>query len=435
MKVKMISLSLVGVLVSSTAMAQTLNEAVNQALQHNPEVVSAVKGAETVSHEVREARSGYYPSVDLELGTGWENSNNVTTRSRPGRGNGDKPSRDLWRNESRISATQMLYDGRQTKSRVEVQEARLLSAGNHLEETKEIIALRAIDAYLDVLRATENVALAEANLKKHADYVKQISSRAESGASNRADVRQAEGRYSLAQANLLEFQREQQDAEAFFKQIVGEMPADLVPSKAPHDSLPVSFDTALERALANNPAILSDLANIEAAKSGVKEVKSAFRPRITAELSHSRNVNLDGSKGTNNDTLAMIRLRQNLYRGGADVARKKAKKSEVAENEARLENTKRVIEEELRKAWHALQSSRLRMVPLSQHVVSAEQTRDAYKKQFDLGQRSLLDLLDAEIEVFNAKVNLVDEKFTHDFAAYGILANAGDLTERFTIVE
>lgn len=435
MRKSLLTLTLLGLAAAtplSNGHAVELSGAVQAALKGNPEIGVVRQQRETIRHEVREAQGRYLPSVDLELGLGWERSNNSSTRSRASRPTvAGTPNRSLFRKESRLSLTQMVYDGWATPNRVNQQRARLLSAEEHVDETEEIIALRAVESYLEVLRTQELVRLAQANLKIHGDYFRQISARAQGGVGNEADVKQAQGRYSLAQSNLLSFQRDEQDAKAFFLRVVGTFPGQVSKVTAPHNEVPQTFEQALQRAMGNSPAVKSATANIQAARDAHSESKSAFRPRFDIELSGTRNHNLDGVQGVNNDALAMLRMRQNLYRGGQDSARTRRQAERIVEAEAELEKSRREVEENMRISWHALQSARLRLMPLSQHVKSSEETRDAYSEQFDLGQRSLLDLLDAEIELFNARVALINEHLTHDFSAYGILANAGDLAKRF----
>lgn len=421
-----------GLAFSAASSAETLAEAVHTALRSNPEVGVAKHAQTTIEHEIRAARGGYLPTIDLEAGTGYERSNNTTTRGRANRpANGAGGHRDLWRKELRLTLNQMLYDGGLTSSRVNVQKARHASAGNALQEVEENIALRAVDAYLEVLRTQELVQLAQENLQTHVEYTDKISSLAEAGQGNQADVRQAEGRYARAQANVLEFQRQQQDAEAFYQAVVGTVPAGLN-SGSGVNTLPGSFEMALGRATTNSPAIRAAQSNIEVARREYEGTRAPFLPRFDAELAAGQNDDLDGVPGTNDEWLAMLRMRYNLYNGGTDSANRRAANSNVRQAEALLAQAHREVEQNMRNAWHALQSSRLRLQPLQQHVLSAEQTRNAYRSQFDIGQRTLLDLLDAETELFTARTAYLNERYNHDFASYSILASAGELVRTLT---
>jgi adhesin transport system outer membrane protein len=426
---KFLRSTMLSLLVVPVAQAEVLglDAAVNRALSTNPELVVVERDRTGIHYQAEEAKGGKRPQVDFEAVTGWEHSNNSTTR---GRGYGEA-HRDMWRNEARLTVRQNIYNGGETKFNVRQQLARYASVSEKLAEAQDNIALQAVDAYLNVVRSMEQVKLARRNLELHQEYVDQINKRAESGRGNMADVRQAEGRYSLAQANLLASQRDQQDAEAFFLRIVGDYPGALTRMEAPHSAVPNSFEDALRLAMEMNPALISAKHDIESANYAVKAADSMYRPTLDAELTAFRGHDLDGIEGMNSEYSALLRLRHNFYSGGSKTARKMGLKAVRASAEAQLNVERRLVEENLRQSWHALQTARLRLVPLSQHAVSAEETRDAYKAQFDIGQRSLLDLLDAEVELFNARKSLVDEHYTHDVAAYGILANIGTLAERF----
>jgi adhesin transport system outer membrane protein len=415
--------------IAGHALALSMQEAVEHAIATHPDVKIAEKNRDAIEHQIRQARGGYYPKVDVAAGTGWEHSNNTTTRNRAGRVAADDGHRDLFRNESRLSVTQMLFDGFQTRSDVAEQRNRYTSAQYNMLENKEIIALRALEAYLNMLRTRELVALGQTNYDAHVSYGEQIRKRVDAGRGSQADYRQAEGRVALAQANLIAFKGDMETATADFIEAVGMQPEKVFKSKTPFTALPGNVQDAVDIAVNSNPAIKSAQADIEAAEAAVAEAMAACCPRITLEGGVSRNVNLDGVEGTNNDAFAMLFLRHNLYNGGADTARIKEQQERVEEAGHGLEQTRRLVEENMLVAWSALKTARNRLVPLNAHVVAADQTRNAYKSQFDLGQRTLLDLLDSEVESFNARSALINAKFEVDLAAYEVLAHTGDLVD------
>ena len=415
-----------------SAHAATLQDAINAAIQNHPNVKMAERNRDAIGHLVDQAKAGYRPTVDLTAGTGWEHTNNSTTRGRTARTQDVNGHRDLWRSESRLSIRQNLYNGFGTRANVSEQKNRQKSAKYNVVETRELTALSASEAYLNVLRARELVALGQANLKTHKMYQDQISKRVDGGRGSQADLRQAEGRVSLSQANLIAFQGELRDAEADYLEIVGEMPVKLEKSRAPFNMLQHNVENALARAMANNPAIQSAQADIKAANAAKEEAKSVFCPRFDLEGNVAQNQNLDGIQGSNDEASLMLMMRYNLYNGGADTARVKERVERVAEAKESLEQTRRLVEENMMVAWNSLQTSRLRLVPLNNHVLSSQQTRDAYQSQFDLGQRSLLDLLDSEIELFNARSALINGKYSVDLAVYEVLAHSGDLVSALT---
>ena len=127
----------------------------------------------------------------------------------------------------------------------------------------------------------------------------------------------------------------------------------------------------------------------------------------------------------------MARISYNLYNGGADLARKRQQSARVSEARDTLERDRREVEERMFEAWNNLETAKMRLKPLSSHVGSSEETKKAYKSQFDIGQRSLLDLLDTEVEYFNAKTAYINGQYAVDFAMYNVLATTGDIMLAF----
>ena len=224
---------------------------------------------------------------------------------------------------------------------------------------------------------------------------------------------------------------ELRNARAAYIEIVGKPAINLESYTVPAAEIPTTASDATEKALENNPAILSAKYDIKAALKALESSKSSFYPRVDLELEASRQQNLDGQKGASNAYLAMARIRYNLYDGGADKARKREQSARAKEAEDTLSRDKREVEERTHEAWNNLQTAKSRLKPLKNYVISSTQTKKAYKSQFDIGQRSLLDLLDSEVENFNAKTSYINGKYAADFAVYELLTTSGDILNAF----
>lgn len=414
---------------TSMAHATSLNEAMAKAITTHPEVLAAEKDQSAIGHRIDMAKAGYKPKVDVVAGTGYEWSKNQSSRFRAVRTptSGKDGSRDMWRNESRIMVRQMLFDGFQTKARVAQEKNRFTSAAFHVADVKNQLALRAAESYLGVLHARELLALAQENLSTHQNYLSRIEARVNGGRSSMSDTRQVQGRQALAQANVEAAIGDLKKAEAEYLEIVGEMPNNPVKDATPFGAVPVSTKAAIDRAMNQSPVIASALADIKAANAELAEAKAIFCPQINFEGGASRNKNLDGIEGPNDDITAMIMYRQNLYNGGYDVAQRKERIERVKQAQDMLEKERREVELAVIDAYARMDAAKGRLEPLAQHVEAAVATRDAYNAQFDLSQRTLLDLLDSEVELFNAKAALIDGKYEMDAAAYAVLAHTGDL--------
>lgn len=410
-----------------SAGAASLEDSVRMAIENNPDVGVVKADREAIDQELRQARAQYMPSIDLRGAAGPEYTNSPATRNRATRPPGGDASTTLLRLESQITVAQMLFDGFATRSEVERQKARIDSASSRVYEAAEFIGLDAIEAHLEVLRNQVLVELAQENLAQHERILGQVRQLERRGAGSIADVRQAEARLAAAQNALATTVGNLRDAEALYIAVVGVPPEDLTDPVVPVAAVPESGEAAAAQAAVESPTVRIANADIEVAKAELRGARAGYYPRVDLELGAAANDNLDGVRGGDVSAQALVVLRYNLFRGGADIAREREAFARVAEAREGLRQVQRDAAEEARISYNALTTARARVDALRAAVEAQRATRDAYAQQFDLGQRSLLDLLDAENELFIARSNLTTAEFTEIFGVYRVLTVIGDL--------
>lgn len=406
----------------------SIKEAVEQAFKTNPDIL--IDSARRTSSEfaLERARAGYRPRIDANLGLGYERTNNATTRAAVG------GSRSLTRQERGLTLSQMLYDNNATASEVARTAATVDSNAYKLAGTAEQLALKVAETYLEVLRMTELLVLTRENLAAHEKTNDQITLRANSGVGRRADQDQSEARLALARANLLAAEAGQRDAEINFKRQVGSLPQNLgKPGEPPDAVLPTRLEDIIAAGIANSPVRKQAKADIDAAIAQNKAARSQMGPSFSFEAGVSQNDNLSGTPGRNDTTYAMLRMRYNLFNGGGDQARIDETAATVVMAEEIMRRTEVQIDQDSRQTWNAFRSATDRLPALKQHAESSFATRDAYSKQFAIGQRTLLDLLDTENEYFTAQTDLVNGRYTALFARYRILADMSKLLEHLGV--
>jgi outer membrane protein, adhesin transport system len=415
-------LSLFMMLCFTHASADTLVEVVKKTLETNPDVRMSVSTRLAADHELRQAQAGYLPSIDLQAGYGKQRSDNYTTFSRSG------GAIDLDRQEASLTLTQMLFDGFDTRNESLKRAAKLDAAAWRVQESSESIGLKAIEVFLEYFRRQELVELAKDNLVIHQKTRNQINELFTQGAGRKADVQQSESREALASSNLEYSSGFVLDAEANYLKVVGETPKNLVSPEhqLARENLPKNSDMALAL-IPQHPTLKAFQAEVEAAQAAHAQARSPMMPRLDLELEASKNKNLDGIEYKNDDARAMLKLRYNFYKGGAHQARLKETAERLNLAKENLIRAQRALEEETRLAWNALQTVGKRLNYLQQQVFSAEAVTDSYKQQFKLGQRSLLDVLDSESELYNAKSALISARYTESFGIYRLLAATGRL--------
>ena len=297
------------------------------AISTNPSVGQVSNDRRAIDQELRQGRALYYPQIDARLATGAQYSNNVTTNSDTHEGN----SRTLWRKEAGLTLSQLIFDGFFAESEVERQTSRVKSAAYRVEESSEFTGLDAVEAFLDIQRHRERVKLAEDNVAVHRSRLGQTQQKAQAGGGNIADVRQAEARLANAESSLVEVQGNLRDAESNFIKVVGQAPDTLDEVAMPADALPTDVDAAVNAAVASSPTVAFARQDVKTAEADVKQQEASLYPDIRLELNAGVNDNEDGRHATEYDATALVVLRYNLYRGGADTARIREFKWRLAE--------------------------------------------------------------------------------------------------------
>lgn len=412
-----------------SSLGMTLDEAVRAALRTNPDVLISRDDSRVAAHEARQARAGYYPLLDLRGATGIEQTSTPTTRNQ----SGDDPT--LWRNEAGVTLRQMLFDGFATRGDVVRSEARLAAAGERVKVSANSVALAAVEAYLEVLRNRELVRLSEENVREHVDVVQRARARAGLtttepppegsrilGRGDTTELPRAEARLAGTRAALEQARGRLRDAEASFVRIVGVRPGQLAPVAPLRADLPPDEEAALNLAVERSPAIRAANKDIDAASGELQQADARFMPRVDLELAGNRNKNVDGISGMSNDATAMLVMRYNLYSGGADTARRRASLERIARARNVLLQTRRDLEEETQVSWSALVTARDRVPILQDQVRQSSLAREAYRGQFELGRKSVIDLLDAEADYFGAISGLVTGELTARFGEYRLLS-------------
>ncbi len=408
----------------------TLTEVIRHTLETNPDVLISVHNRLAIDEKLNQAKAGYWPSIDLTVGYGHENSDNATTRNR--RGGGDT---SLTRQELGLSLSQLLFDGFYVKNDIDKQESKVESAAYQVQNTSENTTLRTAEVYLEILRRQDIVELSKDNVVVHQKLQEQIHILVKGGAGRQADVQHSNSRVALAESYLVNAQGLLRDAETEYLRVVGKESRDLSPPPVEplNKALPATFEEAFQLAMHQHPSLKVATAELDAAEAAQTQSNANFMPRIHLEVGIDQHKNIDGIEGDNDDLSAMVRMRYNLFRGGADQARRiEAAEQVEAANETKR-RTQRLLEEEVRRAWNSLLTIRARLQYLQQHVQATAQVVESYKEQFKLGHRSLLDVLDSENELFNAKTSLITGQYTELLSLFRVLASVGRLLDTLGI--
>lgn len=406
----------------------TLKDAVLQAVQTHPEVQANWHNFSAAGEEVSAAHSGYLPSVDLTAAAGRH------SRDYDNRGSYNAGS-------AQISLTQMLFDGFRTKSQVERFDSARWVRYFELLNSIENVALEATQAYEDVLRQRELVALARDNYAKHRAVLQQIDERVTSGVGRRVDLEQVSGRLALAESNLLTEASNLHDVTAGYLRVVGKLPAKaLTPSDLEQQTLPASIQQTLQLAYQGNPGFHAAIKNISAAQAAVSLERSGYYPKVElrARQNIARNTNsFDERFDRNNygdESAVELALTYNLYSGGYNRASVRRSLAQVNQAKELRDRACINLRQTTQIAYNDSQRITEQLFSLDQHRLASDKVRVAYAEQFTIGQRTLLDLLDAENEYFQASRAYVNALADNAIAHARTLAAMGKLLPALDIV-
>lgn len=409
---------------STPAMAMSVEQAVATTLATDPELKSAFNDFMSNREDINIAEGEYLPDVNVNAGYGYEYINNTTTQA-----NGDK---SFNRKDANISLTQLIWNGTalnnidRTEYEAEAQRYQLLSDAQDK-------SLRVTEAYVAVLLAQQLLKLSEDNVKIHEKMLADIQRRAESGIGSTADLSQVEARVARSISNKLAAASNLDDARTEFFRLVG------VDIQAPVDPevdalyMPVSLDDAMELATANNPVIKLASFDIEAARAQYRQNKGNMYPTLSFEASQDWTNDANGVEEDTDEFRAMLRLRFNLYNGGADSANIRRSAYQLNKSKDIFDNANRLLGESTRLAWSAYKLTEQQKKYLAEHVDAASETVIAYEKQFLIGRRTLLDLLNTENELFEARRSYLDAHYGHITAQYRVLNSMGSLLDALRV--
>ncbi|PKO62582.1 MAG: type I secretion protein TolC [Betaproteobacteria bacterium HGW-Betaproteobacteria-18] len=422
-KDKKFSLLALAVLLTLGAQAQTLPDpmvqAVRKAVTTNPEVQARWNGFKAAGNERDVARGGYFPKIDLTATTGREER--------------DTPLNDYGTynfNAAQLTLNQMLFDGMFTANETKRLGYAKLTRYYELLEASETAALEAVRAYADVVRYRELVDAATQNYVEHKQTTQQVEERANAGVGRRVDVEQANGRLALAESNLLVELTNLHDVSARYLRVVGEKPPASLPALPEPfklGTMPDSTTALMRDGLQGSPTLNAAVENVRAYKTAIESSKAAYFPRLDLRAYASNDNNTGGiSGGTRVNGIELV-LNYNLFRGGADKARERQAVDQREQARDLQEKACRDVRQTLSIAYSDVRSLNEQQKYMDQHRLATEKSREAYRQQFDIGQRTLLDLLDSQNEYFEATRSYINSRHNQATAQARTLAGMGQL--------
>ncbi|MGI9418978.1 MAG: TolC family outer membrane protein [Geminicoccaceae bacterium] len=395
--------------------AQTLEEALVSTYLSNPTLKAQRATLRSATEAVAEAKGGWRPTLAIE---GDLQANTVDDSSDSGR---------FTSSSAALVLEQNLYRGGETVASVSQAEYLLLYERAHLLVTEQEVILTAIDAYTGVVNALAVLDLAKANEKRLAKQLDATRKRFKAGEFTGTDVSQAEARFAGAIAERDRALSAVEAAKALYRSVTDQDPVSLSPPTAP-DLTAAGETEAQSLASEGNPAIQAARYRLAATGADIRIAEAALYPSLDlqAEVSYADDPSLDTSY--ERAAAVGVELRIPLYQGGGEYARIRRAKQEMGRFGDGLEAVKRAVAADTSQAWQDFRAARSNIGSIEQQVTAAKQALEGARKEAEVGQRTILDVLDLEDDLFRAEIALETARRDEVVAAYRLRLALGELT-------
>ena len=408
--------------VSAPAFAETISGALAKAYSNNSSLNSSRAGVRVTDEGVAIAKSGYRPIIrgTSQVGVA-RNWNNVLGTS-------------ITSGSFGIELSQTIFDGFQTKNNVKAAEAQVRAANEGLRNTEQNTLFDAAAAYMDVIRDRQIANLRAGNLEFLSEQVRAANSRFEVGEGTRTDVAQAEAGRQGAVAQLSGARAQVLASTAQYRQVIGEEPGQLAPAAPLTKLIPASLEQSFAIALRDHPAIKASEHIIDAQGFGVKVAEGALLPGVSlgAGLSHSfRNSDPAGIQdGSSNSANIGLSLNVPIYQGGRASATVRRSKESLGQARRDADVNRDRVRQAVAGAWAQYVASQEAVQANRELLNAARLALAGVVEERNVGQRTTLDVLNAQSQVTDAQISLISAERDVVVASYAILSAIGRLTAR-----
>lgn len=410
-------------------MAETLQDTVEQALSANPSVEAAAVGKDIADQDRKEARSGLFPELSTSVSAGRVYSDTSTTR-------GLTVSRGAaysWFGEGSASLTQPIFDGKETFNRMDAAKERVQSADYNITDIRESLALQAVQAHLSIMQAQATLEKTQSYIQVIESYLERIQLMVDEGVADQSEISQAENINLMLQSALADYKGQLNAALASYQQIVGRLPqSDLMKPSLQSVVILESIEDAIQFAKNNHPLIKAGETNLRAAALDVKAEKAGYLPNLDGEMSYLKKDQKEDIGGEVVDARALLRMTWDFELGGAQKARTARSKGLYSEILAQNREITRTVEGDIRRAYAEYNTAETQMELVQKREAVTSELLDAYETQFEGARVRLLQIMQAENQLFNAQLESIAAEYRYLLSQYSVLASMGQLLSKIS---
>jgi outer membrane protein len=416
------------------ARAETVESALIKAYQNNPSLNSQRAAVRAIDENVPQALSGYRPRVSVTA-TGGEQSLSSTIVNNPARPPGTPPTYFTQSGSNSpfstgATITQTLFNGFQTANRTRQAESQVLAARATLRLTEQTVLLSAVTAYMNLLRDTAILDLQRRNVEVLQEQLRQTRDRFNVGEVTRTDVAQSESRLAAGRSQVLLAGANYTASVATYRQVIGTEPGQLTPG-APVDRFsPHTRPASIGDGTAIHPSVTTAEYNVDVALRQVKVAEGSLYPTLSVQGNFAKNYQNVGSLNIPESYSASLlgTLSVPIYQGGAEYSLIRQAKETLGQNRIDLDTSRDQVRQTVVQSWGQLDAAKANINATQAQVQAAEIALNGVREEARVGQRTTLDVLNAQQELVNARVALVTAQRDRVVASYALLSAVGRLS-------
>lgn len=415
---------------TSGAAADTMQRALVQAYQNNPSLNAQRAALRATDETVPQALSGYRPKLSVTASGGYNYANTVipTGSLIPGTPAFSQTAQPYASGGIGAVATQTVFDGFQTPNRVRQAENQVMGARETLRVTEQQVLLDAATAYMNLLRDKAILDLNQRNVDVLTNELQQTRERFRVGEVTRTDIAQAESRLAGGRAALLGAQSNYETSQANYRRVIGVAAGKLTPGTPVDHLSPATLSAAITSGEQQNPSVLASMYGVDVAELAVKINEGSLYPNLSVTASVSQNVNPQYNVSKQFLAGVVGQLTIPIYQGGGEYAAIRQSKETLGEKRLNLDVNRDQARATVVQNWSQLAAAKAQIEAATVEVHAAATALDGVRQEARIGQRTTLDVLNAQQELVNARVALVTAQHDRVVASYTLLAAVGGLS-------
>lgn len=405
------------------ALADTIEAALVRAYQNNPQLNAQRATVRATDENVPQALSGYRPKVALTASAGYQYGDALSNFGTPVDFAGATPPTSVGG-----TITQTLYNGNQTANKTRAAEGQVSGAREGLRVLEQTILLAAASIYMDYLRDAAIVEVQRSNVRVLDQTLKQTRDRFNVGEVTRTDVAQSEAQLAAGKTQLLAAEATLTTTKANFRRIIGNEPEALAPGSPVDRFLPATLPGAVELSLIENPNVTAAMYGIDVNFLQVKVNEGALLPTVTMQANVQQAYQTNVTSPRTFSASAVAQLAVPIFQGGAEYSLIRQSKETLAQQRLVLEQTRDQTRANTVTAWGQLVAGKAQVASAQSQVTASEIALNGVREEAKAGQRTTLDVLNAQQALVNARVALVTAQHDRVVASYSVLNSVGRLS-------